>query len=120
VLRSTPLRSMTCCGIYLAIVILITTVAFSKGLCGDGDSRPPCGGFAFDVSLYGALGIGAIVTVMVLVGIVLRRHVSALLKTSAIVYATSLLSFVLPLRAAGNKLAGAIVVMMVLPIISCF
>src|SRR5437016_4929626 len=85
-------------------------------MCGDGDLRPPCGMFAFGVALYGALAIGAMITLIVLVRIVLKRRVSPLLKTSAILYASALLSFVLPVRAAGNKLAGAIVVMMILPI----
>jgi hypothetical protein len=72
--------------------------------------------FAFGVALYGALAIGAMTTLVVLARIVIRRRVSLLLKTSAILYASALLSFVLPVRAAGNKFAGAIVVMMALPI----
>jgi hypothetical protein len=115
-LKSAPSRSLICCVVYLGIVVLIATAASSKGMCGDGDFRPPCSMFAFGVALYGGLAIGAMMTLVVLVGIVIRRRVSPLLKTSAILYASALLSFVLPVRAAGNKFAGAIVVMMALPI----
>lgn len=115
-LKSPPSRSLICCVVYLGIVVLIATAVSYKGMCGDGDLRPPCGMFAFGVALYGALAIGAILTLVVLMGTFLKRRVSPLLKTSAILYASALLSFVLPVRAAGNKLAGAIVVMMVLPI----
>jgi hypothetical protein len=101
---------------YLGIVVVMTTAASYKGMCGDGDLRPPCGGFAFGVALYGALAIGGITTLVVLVGVAFKRRVPPLLKTSATLYASALLSFILPLRGAGNKLAGAIVVMMVLPI----
>jgi hypothetical protein len=38
------------------------------------------------------------------------------LKISAVLYAIAVLSLVLPVRAASSKLAGAIVVMAVLPI----
>jgi len=115
-LRSASSRSLTCCAVYLGIVVLIAAAASSKGMCGDGDFRPPCSMFAFGVALYGALAVGAVMTLLVLVGIVIRRRVSPLLKTSAILYASAVLSFVLPVRAAGNKFAGAIVVMMALPI----
>jgi hypothetical protein len=114
--KSAPWQSLICCVIYLGIVVLIATAASSKEMCGDGDFRlPPCDMFAFGVALYGALAIGAVITLVVLAGVVIRRRVSPLLKTSAILYASALLSFVLPVRAAGNKFAGAIVVMMVLP-----
>ena len=115
-LRSAASRSLTCCVVYLGIVVLIATAVSSKGMCGDGDFWPPCSMFAFGVALYSALAIGAVMTLLVLVGIVVRRRISPLLKTSAILYASALLSFVLPVRAAGNKFAGAIVVMMALPI----
>lgn len=95
---------------------MIATIASSKGMCGDGDFRlPPCDMFAFGVALYGGLAIGAVITLVVLAGVVIRRRVSPLLKTSAILYASALLSFVLPVRAAGTKFAGAFVVMMILP-----
>ena len=83
-LKSAPARSLTFGVIYLGIVVLIATAASSKGMCGDGDFRPPCGGFAFGVALYGALAIGATLTLLVLIGIVLRRRVSRLLKTSGL------------------------------------
>ena len=113
VLKSALGRSLTCCVVYLGLVVLIATAASSKGMCGDGDSRPPCGMFTFGVALYGSLAIGAMITFGVLVGIVMRRRLSRLLRTSAILYASALLSLVLPVRAVGNKLAGAMVVMMV-------
>jgi hypothetical protein len=72
--------------------------------------------FAFGVALYGTLAVGAVIALVVLVGIVLKRPVSSLLRTSAILYASALLSFLVPVLTAGNKLAGAIVVMAVLPI----
>ena len=116
VLKSALWRSLTCCAVYLAIAILIAAVASSKGMCGDGYFRAPCSMFASGMAMYGALGIGATTTLVVLVGTVLGRRVSPLLKTSAILYGRALLSLLLPVRAAGNKLAGAIVVMAVLPI----
>lgn len=115
--KAAPWWSLAYCVVYLAIVALIATAASSKGMCGDGDFRPSCGMFAFGVALYGALAIGAISTITVLVGIVVRRRVSLLLKSSAILYVSALLSLVLPVwAAAGSKLAGAIVVMAVLPV----
>ncbi len=116
VLKSAPAQSLAFGVFYLGIVVLITTAASLKGICGDGDFRPPCGGFAFGVALDGALAIGAIFSLVVLIRIVLRRRVPRLLKASAILYASALLLLVLPVWAAGNKLGGAIVIMMVLPI----
>ena len=116
-LKSAPWPSLTCCVIYLGIVVLIATAASSQGLCGDGDFRkPPCGWFALGVAIYGGIAICSMTTLVVLVGIVLKRRVSPLLKISAILYAIAMLSLVLPVRAASSKLAGAIVVMAVLPI----
>jgi hypothetical protein len=117
VLKSAPWRSLTCCVLYLGIVVLIATAASSQGLCGDGDLRkPPCSWFAFGVAIYGAIAICSITTLAVVVGVVLKRRVSPLLKISAVLYAIAVLSLVLPVRAASSKLAGAIVVMAVLPI----
>jgi hypothetical protein len=72
--------------------------------------------FGFGVALYSSLAIGAVITLVVLVRIILKRRVSPLLKASAILYASALLSFILPVLASSTKLAGAIVVMAVLPI----
>ena len=118
-LKSALSRSLTCCVVYLGIVVLVAIAASSKGMCGDGDFRPPCSMFAFGVALYSALAIGAMITFVVLIRMVIRRRVSPLLKASAILYASALASFILPVRAAGNKLGGAIVVMMALPISIC-
>lgn len=109
-------RGFTYFGSYFAIVALVANAASSKGMCGPGNFRPPCGGFAFGVALYGAIAICTLTMLMTLGRVILRRRVSLLLRSSAILYAGALLSFVLPLRGAGNKLEGAIIVLMVFPI----
>lgn len=98
------------------MAVLIAAAASFRGMCGDGDFRPPCGMFAFGVALYGVLAIGAVTTLVTMAAVLLRRGFPPLLKVSSILYALTLTSFALPVRAAGNKFAGAIVVMMVAPI----
>jgi hypothetical protein len=113
--RSVPLLSSAFCLGYLLSAVLIAAAASFRGMCGDGDFRPSCGMFAFGVALYGVLAIGAVTTIVTVVAIVLRRGFPQLLKVSSILYTLALAWFVLPVRAAGNKFAGAIVVMMAAP-----
>lgn len=113
---SAPVISFAFCIAYLLAAILIGTIASLRGECGNGDLQPSCAMFTFGVALYGALAIGAITALVTLVGFVLRRSIPGLLKIGSLLYALALLSFVLPVRAAGNKLGGAIVVIAFFPL----
>ena len=101
---------------YLLLAVLITTAASFRGMCGDGDfRRPPCAGFAFGIALYGALALGAVTTGISFGALILRRRFPRLLNLSSILYVLALAFIVIPVTAAGNKFAGAIVVLIVFP-----
>ena len=113
---SAPLLSFLVSVGYLLLAVVITAAASFRGMCGDGDFRlPPCAGFAFGIALYGALALGAVTTVISFVAFILRRRFPRLLNVSSILFVLALAFFVIPVTAAGNKLAGAIVVLMVFP-----
>jgi hypothetical protein len=101
---------------YLILAEVITSVASSRGMCGDGDLRPPCAMFFVAIAIYGIAGIGTVSTLGTLVAVALRRRVPQLLKASSVLNVTAVLVLVLPVLAAGNNLAGAIVVMLTLPL----
>ena len=113
--RSAPVLSLAFCIVYLVIAVLITRGASSKGMCGEGDLLPPCNMFTFAVAVYGVIAIGAVTTLLTLAAVFFRRRVPQLLKTGSILYLVALLSLVLPVMLAGNRLGGAILLMMVLP-----
>jgi hypothetical protein len=114
--RSALALSLALSIVYLVIAVLITTAASFKGMCGDGDFRPSCGMFVFGIALYGAIAIGASTTFLTLAAVVFRRRASQLLKIGSLLYTGALLSFVLPVMAADNKFAGAIVALAVFPL----
>jgi hypothetical protein len=85
-------------------------------MCGNGDFRQPsCAGFAFSLALYGALSVGAIITIASFVAFVSARRFPPLLNVSSVLYTIASAILVIPVWAAGNKLGGAVVVLMALP-----
>lgn len=103
--------------VMLGITLAATVAAGQRGMCGDGDFRPPCAMFAVGLNIYGMIGVSAIATLATLVIYALRRRPPALLTTASILSVAAVGVFVLPMGVAGNKLAGAIVVMMIAPIV---
>jgi hypothetical protein len=107
--------------LFLMLVLIVgitfaTTVAAAhRGMCGDGDIRPSCVMFAFGLNIYGMIGLSGVTTLATLVIYVARRRPPVPFKVASILTGAALAAFVLPMWAAGNKLAGAIVVMMVAP-----
>ncbi len=103
--------------VMVGITLAATIAAEHKGMCGDGDFRPPCAMFAVGLNIYGMIGVSAFTTLATLVTYAVRRRLPVLLKTASVLSVAAIGAFVLPLRAAGNKFAGAIVVMMFAPIV---
>lgn len=101
----------------IAGVTLATTVnAEYRGMCGDGDFRPPCAMFAVALNIYGMIGVSAVTTLATVITYAFRRRPPVLLRTASILGVAAVAAFFVPVRAAGNKLEGAIVVMTVAPI----
>jgi hypothetical protein len=104
-----------------AIVVGITSAATvsaeHRGMCGDGDLRPSCLMFAFALNVYGMIGLLAVTTLATIVTYVVRRRPPVLLKVASILSGIAVTAFVLPVWLVGNKLAGAILVMTVAPVV---
>jgi hypothetical protein len=103
--------------VMVGITLAATVAAAHRGMCGDGDFRPPCAMFAVALNIYGIIGVSAFTTLATLVTYAVRRHPPVLLKTASVLSVAAVGAFVLPVWVAGNKFAGAIVVMMVAPIV---
>jgi hypothetical protein len=73
--------------------------------------------FAVGLNIYGMIGLSAAAALATVAAYVVRRRPPVLLKTASMLSVAAVGAFVLPVRAAGNKLAGAIVVMIVAPIV---
>lgn len=108
---------MAMLAVIIGITLALTFTAEQKGMCGDGDLRPPCPMFAVGLNIYGMIGVLAVTTLATLVTYAVRRRPPVLLKTASILSGAAVGAFLVPVWAAGNKLAGAIVVMMVAPIV---
>jgi hypothetical protein len=102
--------------ICIAFVAVVAKVAASEGACGNGDLRPSCGMFAMAIALYTAVAIGGLTTLATVALALLRRKPPRLLIISSVLLAAAISSLWLPVWAAGNKLAGAVVVMLVFPL----
>jgi hypothetical protein len=103
--------------VVVSITLAVTVAAQHKGMCGDGDFRPPCAMFAVGLNIYGMVGVSAFTTRATLGTYAARRNPPVLLKTASILSVAAVAAFLLPLRMAGNRFAGAIVVMMFAPIV---
>ena len=103
--------------VMVGITLAATVAGAHRGMCGDGDFRPPCAMFAVGLNIYGMIGVSALTTLATLVTYAVRRHPPVLLKTASVLSVAAVGAFVLPVRVAGNKFAGATVVMMVTPIV---
>jgi hypothetical protein len=103
--------------VMLGITLVATVGAAREGMCGDGDFRPPCAWFAVALNVYAIIGASALATMATVVIYIVRRRPPALLKAASILSVTSVSAFVLPVRAVGNKFAGAIAIIMVAPFI---
>jgi hypothetical protein len=114
--RSAPVLSLAVSLAFLVLTVVATIAASSRGNCGDGHYRPPCSMFALGIVIYGLVAVGAVATLITLVALILRQRVPPLLKASSVLYVAALLSLAVPVLAAGNKLAGAIVVLGVFPL----
>lgn len=105
----------------LAIVVGISSaaavVAGHRGMCGDGDFRPSCAMFAAALDIYGMIGLLAVTALATVVTFAVRRRPPALLKRASLLSGAALAVFLLSVRAAGNKLAGAIVVIAIAPVV---
>lgn len=62
------------------------------------------------------MAVDALSTLATLAYLLLRRRPPRLLSISSVLFLAAISSLLLPLLAAGNKLAGAVVVMAVLPL----
>jgi len=113
--RSGPAVSVAIPLVFLAFAVVVTGVAASRGACGDGDLRPSCGMFATGIVLYSLLAVGALTALTTLVLLLLRRKPPKLAVVSSGLFVAAVSSLLLPVLAVGNKLAGAVVVMLVLP-----
>jgi hypothetical protein len=102
--------------VIVGVTLATTVTAEHRGMCGDGDFRPPCAMFAVGLNIYGMIGVLAVATLATLVTYAFRRRPPVLLKTASILTIGAAGAFIVPVRAAGNKLEGAVVVMMVAPI----
>jgi len=102
--------------VIVGITLAITLAAKHRGMCGEGDLRPPCMMFAAGLNIYAMIGVSAVTTLATLVTYVVRRRPPVLLRAASILSIAAVGAFVLPIRAAGNKLAGAIVEMMIAPL----
>lgn len=103
--------------VIFGITLVATASAARKGMCGDGDFRPSCGMFAIGLNIYAMTAVSAIATLTTLAAYVIRRRPPVLLKAASIFSIVAVLAAVLPVWAAGNKLAGAIVLMITAPFI---
>jgi hypothetical protein len=103
--------------VMVGITLAATVAAEHRGMCGDGNFRPPCAMFAVGLSIYGMIGVSAVMTLATLVTYAVRRRPPPLLKTASVLSVAAVAAFGLPVLGAGNKLAGAVVVMMVAPIV---
>ena len=114
-LRSASSFSVLISVLYFITVIALTGAASGNSMCGDGDYIPPCGWFALGLIIYSMLGILGLTIFGSLLAAVLRRRVPILLKSSCLLTIVAVCALILPVRAAGNKFAGAIVVISVFP-----
>ena len=103
--------------VMVSVTLAATVTGAHRGMCGDGDVLPSCAMFAVGLSIYGMIGLSALTTLATLVTYAVRRHPPALLKTASVLSVAAVVALVLPVRVAGNKFAGAIVVMMFAPIV---
>jgi hypothetical protein len=101
--------------VFLAFAVVVTGIGESRGACGDGDLRPSCGMFATSIVLYSLAAVGALTALTTLVLLVLRRKPPKLAVVSSGLFVAAVSSLFLPVLAVGNKLAGAVVVMLLLP-----
>jgi len=87
-----------------------------SGVCGASDLQPSC--TTFGLTVFGMAAV--VLCLLTTIGMVLlRRRLAPLLKASGLRMASAFLSLVVPLMVMAlffNKLAGAMVVMMVFPI----
>jgi len=86
------------------------------GVCGASDLQPSCTTFGLIIFALAAAALCFITTIGMLL---FRRRLPPLLKASGVLMMLALLSLLLPMVFIGiflNKLAGAIVVLMVFPI----
>lgn len=102
--------------VIVGITLAVTLAAGRRGMCGDGNHRPPCMMFAAALNVYAMIGVSAVTTLATLVTYVVRRRPPALLQRASILTIAAVGAFVLPVLAAGNKLAGALVLILISPL----
>src|SRR5579871_4944241 len=73
--------------------------------------------FAVGLNIYGMIGVSALTILATLVTYAVRRRPPVLLKAASVLSVAAAGALILPLRMAGNKFAGAMVVLMVAPIV---
>lgn len=99
--------------VFVAIEGIVTTIASSRGACGDGDFRPSCGMFATAIVFYTLMAVDVLSEVATLALLVFRRRPPRLALAGFGLFVV-ILSLWLPVL-AGGKLAGAVFVMLLLP-----
>ncbi len=119
VFRSEPVFAIITSSVMLTLFIgstlIVTVAAKHSGMCGNGDFRPPCGMFAVGICIYAMIAVTLVSTLVTLFTYAARRRPPVLLKWAAIFTLVGTCVFWLPIMAAGNKLAGAFVVIIVGP-----
>jgi hypothetical protein len=71
--------------------------------------------FAIGINLYSLIAVDAVTAFSTLFVLLRRRKPPTLLMGSSVLFAGAVLSLFLPVRAAGDKLGGAVVVMFFFP-----
>ena len=117
VLRARMIAAVAMLTVMVGITLTATAAAEHRGICGVGDFRPSCAMFAVGLNIYGMIAVSAIATLATLVTYAFRRRPPVLVRTASILSLAGVGAFVVPVREAGNKLAGAIVVLMVAPVV---
>jgi hypothetical protein len=96
--------------VIVGITLAVTLAAQRRGMCGDGNFRPPCVMFAFGLNIYAMIGVSAITTLATLITYVVRRRPPVLLRRASILTIATAGALVLAVLAPKNTLAGILLV----------
>lgn len=121
--KKCALKYMQAFAVFLILALIagvtldVTVAAEHRGMCGGGESRPSCAMFAFGLNIYGMIGLSAAATLTTVVTYAVRRRPPVLLKVASLLSGAAIGALVLLVWAAGNRLAGAMVIMIVAPLV---
>jgi hypothetical protein len=95
----------------------VTLIAQKRGACGAGDLRPTCAMYAAGLNVYAMIAVLAVTVVATVAMYARRKRPPVQFQAASILSVAAACAYVLPVRAAGNKQAGAIVVTLMAPVV---